>query len=599
MKTSLLSATLFISIISFGQTSLFTSQSITPSELTSQQSSIFNMLIDQNVYSSYQFVSTNYNAFLDDDGIVSVDMDYFIGQDPKLFRTANAKWDNTNDFKWYGNHHVPDSAAKSYGDFYLIRHNGKLIGNMNLDSLAFEIYDLTDGIQIILEKNTSLYADGMCDVDENNSEPNNKTTSACDNTKLRILFITTPDALTVEPDPVGKAKLVVWQLNNIYGNSQVYQKNAEFAGVYNSSLQQSTNISQDLDDWIPIVISSGVRSSYEADIVVFLTKPTYSPYSGWAKEIEAEKNTSFCIVTTATAADFRYVGAHEITHLMGGQHSDGGTAPYKGYFFKTGIWPFRTCRFTIMSNEHKDKARLSNLSNPNIMYKNKAMGDANHKVFEVVNDRYNYMSNLYPDPPLYINGTLSTSIGEPCNLQRTSTVNMTCGTAPYSYSWEKSYNGVSWYSLTSATTSSVTFQMPIPFPTGSISSNMMIRCNVTDAFGYTFAIQNSLYYFCDPVLNKTSSFEIEKINNVDFLVYPNPTEDEITLQVYSSINYKNASVKIHNITGQLLYQSKAIALEEGENDIIFNLEAFKLSKGIYIISLETSTKVFKQPIIKY
>jgi hypothetical protein len=383
-------------------------------------------------------VTTNYDAFEDDNGIVSVDLSEFVNEPSYLFRTSNIEWNDLSNFNWYGNYHgYNDTTASHFAEMFLVRHDNKLIGNINLDTLAFEIYDLTDDVQIILEKNLSLFEGEFCPMDDQSTGEVYNKTDPCEVNTLKILVILTGDV--VEPDPLSKATLMVFQLNTIYRNSDVRTSNAVLANFVYTSIIQTSNHVFDIGNWSTDQTIENLRYQNNADIVVFLTAPTYGAINGWAKVNGAEPEDAYCLVTATTATDSRYVGAHEITHLMGGVHHDD-AGDYRGYNFYTGL----KRRRTIMSVEKKDKPRISHISNPDVLFKDKPTGNSSHRVADIVNLRYDYLAQEYPESPLNIYAEFDFIDVENCELERTITALPLCGKAPFSYQWQKSFNGINW-----------------------------------------------------------------------------------------------------------------------------------------------------------
>jgi len=583
-----------ISTIALCQTELFINVDMTENDLVGEQVTIFNMLINQGVYGEYQFVQTDYSALQDDNGIITIGNENSIIQTTFLFKTSQMEYTDVNSFEWVGSYYAYDTAVVHYAVVYLVRHEGRLIGNINLDTLAYEIYDLTGGIQIILEKNLEESEDGFCSVEDENSGPTLNKTDPCDVNSLRILFIATTSA--PEPDPEGKGRLVVLQLNDIYFRSGVYQNTAKFAAAEVLSLSQSGDRRKDLEDWYDLPSVDNLRYLHKADIVVFLTAKTYGAYNGEALQIEADFDHAFCLVTSTTAADSRYVGSHEITHLMGGRHNTDPTiSVHKGYDFRTGV-NFKH-RITIMSVEKKEKPRIAHVSNPNVYFFNKATGDATHKVAEIVDSRYYYMESLYPEPPLNIYAKINrVNPIVHCEQGRTLSVSAHCGKEPYTYQWQKSLNGITWSNFSSGNTSSITFQMPTPYPLSSPFSSLLVRCIVTDDFSYSYIAQTVEYYFCDPFMHKTER-SVNTMHNSVFEVYPNPTVEEITLKLNLKTIDLHSSIKIHSASGKLLFEGLAKEYNNGNNEFKLNLKRLNLAKGLYYVEFKSLDKSWYKTII--
>ncbi len=89
--------------------------------------------------------------------------------------------------------------------------------------------------------------------------------------------------------------------------------------------------------------------------------------------------------------------------------------------------------------------------------------------------------------------------------------------------------------------------------------------------------------FCAPL--QTSNFE----NENSFLVYPNPSNYEISI---TSDKIKNATIKLINTLGQLVYQSN------NNQNTTFKIDLTNIKSGIYILEINQNQKVFRQKIIK-
>ena len=112
-----------------------------------------------------------------------------------------------------------------------------------------------------------------------------------------------------------------------------------------------------------------LRDQYEADIGVLIVA---NATDGNAARILARPEQAFSYVSSDTATGF-YAFAHEIGHLLGGQHDDGGKNPYPfslGYVDPGGSW------FTIMAYPCGGCLRINLWANPNITVLGEPAGTA-------------------------------------------------------------------------------------------------------------------------------------------------------------------------------------------------------------------------------
>ncbi len=112
-------------------------------------------------------------------------------------------------------------------------------------------------------------------------------------------------------------------------------------------------------------------------------------------------------------------------------------------------------------------------------------------------------------------------------------------------------------------------------------------------------LQNGLYYAivtiggCSSdtsnVINLTNIGIDESFGNNTFRMYPNPAEDHITIE--TSTSAKDAMLYLYTMQGQLLLQ-QAILKDKT------NIDISKLSKGVYIVKLQSNTMGYVTRIVK-
>lgn len=90
----------------------------------------------------------------------------------------------------------------------------------------------------------------------------------------------------------------------------------------------------------------------------------------------------------------------------------------------------------------------------------------------------------------------------------------------------------------------------------------------------------SLYTILTSALNSETYID----NNSEFLVFPNPSFDQFTVQ-FSSVQSGSGKVTVTNLLGMTVYSSE-IKCESGKNEIKISL--IELPRGVYFINLDQS-----------
>lgn len=247
-----------------------------------------------------------------------------------------------------------------------------------------------------------------------------------------------------------------------------------------------------------------------------------------------------------------------------------------------------------MSVEKKDKPRITHVSNPDVDFRDEATGTSTNRVADIVRQSFDHVARFKTDPPFGFHAEMEIGGSPRCNLQRSATISAYCSFAPYSYSWEKSYNGVNWYSLTSSNTASVNFQMPVPVPANAPNSSMMIRCTVTDAANNTVVVTWPVYYFCDPVQKSSIT---DKVNEIEPLsVYPNPSKGNFTLAFIAKKEKGTGEIRLFDLSGALVYTQSISDVLKGENSLNLELSNSRLSPGTYVLEVEIGSEKLKTNI---
>lgn len=297
------------------------------------------------------------------------------------------------------------------------------------------------------------------------------------------------------------ASLAISQMNDAISNSAVNSSlYMTLAGIQHLQFTETAFIWNDADNLSTNATATNLRNTNEADLVILLIDGNYSDgsgtYYGVVDEIGPDNANAYSIVEADAATSSRYTFAHEACHLFGGRHNNDPSGSYEhGYTFKTGIWPFRTDRYTVMHLVGNDP-RILHYSNPDVEYKNKATGTTSYndvaRKLEVEAPTVEAFRTFTPPLDAYISG--------PTKGYNSGTYTwyavVSNGTTPYSYLWEYSLDGFN-YTGTLGTSSSVTAPLPL-------DNDLYLRLTVNSSDGQTDVDYHS-------VINMDAGFGLKSV----------------------------------------------------------------------------------------
>ena len=120
----------------------------------------------------------------------------------------------------------------------------------------------------------------------------------------------------------------------------------------------------------------------------------------------------------------------------------------------------------------------------------------------------------------------------------------------------------------------------------------------TDTITYSIGSIDVAYYYLDDICVSTDSLYCENwlgikeqsANNNKITMYPNPCTNELNVK-YNNVPNENTTLSIINIFGRIVIQTKTKETE-------FTFNTGKLAKGLYLVKVETGSKVELQKVTK-
>jgi hypothetical protein len=407
--------------------------------------------------------------------------------------------------------------------------------------------------------------------------------------RLRLLVLYTPAAKNAVSDISNTIQLAVDEMKLSFINSNVNREielvfvgetNYVESGLsYSGSDNDLTRFSGTSDGHMDEV--HNLREKHQADICILV----YDDQSlcGIARGIKVSTGNAFCLVNYDCATG-NYSFAHEIAHLIGCQHHtndpthSGAASAYPfahGYKSPNNDWR------TIMAYSCTGGCpRLLFWSNPNINFGGVPMGTTNsHNNTRMLNEKIpNAMSFLQPTNNLIIqNSDISNSLGGDIIAKNKIE---TSGVVTIQSGQEYSFRSGGEIILE-------------PGFTAEAGSNFVAEIVEVNDCGQPDGENSDYGVATDEPQYLTD--ESKKIF-LDFIVYPNPTEN--TIQVSFNVeNQGNIKITVFDYTGRKVKDLGVHTVSNGSFNKEFNLS--ELQSNIYFIVLSfEDKKILVQKIVK-
>lgn len=522
-------------------------------------------------------------------------------------KPSEIEYISDENYVWKGDFKKADGYVK------LICKNNEIFGSIQVDDKFFEIQSFEPGKNVLIEYNNDELSKTTCGnlnstehVDTKVIDQPNLLKSATITTRaeVRVLVLYTDAANSVVTNINNTATLAISQMNDALSNSAVYSNLVmTLAGVERLAFTETSDIITDADNLSINATANNLRNTHEADLVILLTDGNYDSNTtyGVVDNIGPINADAYAIVEADMSTSSRYTFAHEACHLFGGRHNDDPSGTYEhGYTFKTGIWPFRTDRYTIMCKTSGD-TRILYYSNPDVQYNSQATGNAtsNDVARKLETEALTVEAFRAFTPPLsaYISGPIK---GYNSGTYTWSAV-VSSGTSPYTYLWEYSLDGFN-YTGTFGTSQSVTAPLPLDndlylrLTVNSSDGQSAIDFHTTlnlDAGSAAAIISKSATITptttIDPIQVKTAQIadDTDLFIPLKISIFPNPVSEGTTVSYFVS---KNAFVQVEilNSDGKKVNALVSEKQDKGQHFINFNRN--KLNSGIYFCKLTVDGK---------
>lgn len=557
-----------------------------------------------------QFVNVGDLSAIQQDGWIALSIP---GKDCTAnIRAKHVESYSNGDYFWYGTVEKEDGDTEQECSCYdgtvnVQSINGKINGTFKVDENLYELHDLGDNKRILVKRdytglnvhcgNTSGGEEGF---NSGEGSTGDRDGSTC---PVRVLALYSDSANAALPDIAGTISLTINQTNQALRNSLVSEANLELelVGTQMITFTETFDMAADRDNLIGLDELKNKRNAVDADIVLVFVESSYGEVLGIAGTLTLEPEKAVTVIN-ATDALFDYNTCHELAHLFACRHEPSAdpTGPFEhAHDFKTGCWPFRKERNTVMFSVATGNT-IQNYSNPSVKYKNKKTGVTDEKenwrqlqanACTVATFRNSNIS------PLNANIT-GEYYGCPCTNLVLSAQVSGGAPGPYSYEWHISDDGFNWGNVQSTTS---TLQIDLPCEEGPV----YVRLKVTSPDGqidYSFR-----------GVEVAETWEGQEFpcphhliggggnGNTMTAVSPNPATNKVDVRIIGDdlggielSGHEVANITLLNNIGKVLARYEINPIEEQK--VRIDIEG--LETGIYYIRTKVGDNVSVQKIIK-
>ena len=607
-KSAWLRITVFIAVVIFASKAAAQTedQFIKPptwgwGSLDAGQQAKVGLLQAQQTFVSIHYVDVGHLPSLQEDGWLDIQVP---GKDcTARLKAKHVESHQNGDFYWHGTVVKEDGDTNEEcscydGSVNLISLNGKITGSIKIDEDIYELHDLGQNKLVLLKKdyeNHPLHcANDNSEGFQHGEEPVVEERNG-GNCPVRVLALFTQNAEDALPNIQNTINLTINQTNQALRNSGVGQSDLDLVlvGVEEIDFDESNNAGNDRNSLIDDANVQDLRDDANADIVVVFAESDYGDVLGIAGTLTLQEERALCLIR-ATEAVNEYNTSHEIAHLFACRHEEDAdpTGEFEHAFcFKTGCWPFRKHRNTIMWSTVTGKT-IQHFSNPHVKFKGKATGEDDAHNARQLRANACTVANFRDDDIIpNLHAAISGS-GYGCPCQNTGVFASVTGGAPgnYTLAWRISTDGFNWSPIQGTGTG---FSVELPCEEGE---GIYVQLTATSVDGqvenaFRFIEAATAWYGQEgPCMRSNGNVNDGKLGSI--IVYPNPMDERIIVQGSTSEEYSKINIRLYDAFGRLLQEINKYT--SGRNFAV-GVETPTLSPGVYAIRVESSGRqqIFK------
>jgi|GEM_PF-1190952 len=518
-------------------------------------------------------------------------------------------------------------AECRYADMTVIQSDNGSYGMIKIDQLAFQLFNLTDGLYALAKVSDDVMdEESYCGLEEIKSKQNDFYKMEFENFKFDEVVVSTlqkstesiidlgvmftPLVTNSYPDIEERIDIATENANNALINSEITGVSFNVVAIseFDDSSLTGNAIESDLGYFSNDPSVSCFRDTYGADLMILLTGSVYNTYHGLA-QIGPDINMIHAIVRTSSMLEVRHTFAHEIGHMLGCAHQTSFNQLYEPYARALLFDVEAACGAldlvgTVLGSSGLMNYRVLQFSNPDVFYGLNATGTPD-------NDNSRRIEETAPIVANFRNGSTA-----PGNLSIENWPNTTC---PCDYTFYYSAPDISNYfwTLAEEIAPGTGIYSPIFNSTNSsFTLNEYAFCSASTNYRVELsAYYNSgvceEYFFIGPVFHATGTIPsgpcqilLKKDENEsstaimglqeNIIVYPNPASDVINVVLPEDLLEKNVELRLNNLSGQQMASIQIHDLQTLNQQLSFN--QYNLANGIYILEVESDGKLMVEKV---
>jgi Secretion system C-terminal sorting domain/Metallo-peptidase family M12 len=517
--------------------------------------------------------------------------------------------------------YLASGTNEDFAFLLLIKKEGITFGSIKVDGIFYEVCGINEKISTIIEfeKDVTKHGCGTQDkkheidihVDPNTNSPTPETIVPCAENEIDVLVFFSARAQSRQGDIFQLAHNAVQQYNHALVDSEIFNSKArlKIVGIEllpNYTETQFGEMGREFLKFQRTNVEGSVAAKFSErrdllrpDIVVVLTAGDFrNGEIGLALEVDVEtsrKDNAIAIVETVTAMS-HFVLAHEVGHLLGGQHQlaktpNRTTSHGRTFVYRKSLNGKNRVAATIMCTELASADRIGMFTSPTARFWNATTGDATqHNVAGKITTSANRLVNFQVDPNSFFVDILGAR-----NIVTSGNYTwepfVSCPQGAFTTTWAATLNGVNLAPV--VVQNDGTYSLYVDVQQG-ISGLLTLSITVRDNAGRvrtgfrTIPIDgtNPIEFHNSSQLDKGFS-KTEQQTEVQ--LYPNPTQS-LTNIIYYLPQNSNVEISIYDAAGRIIRSiDKGIQSNGVQNETI---DCSNLTSGIYMCLVATNQGKF-------